>query len=57
MQVLAPGCPVHSAIAWVTGGVECEAGTSAGLGTAVWALGIPLPTLPLWRERDSACVG
>lgn len=52
MQVLAPGCPVHSAIAWVTGGVECAAGTSAGLDTAVWAPGIQLPTRPLWKERE-----
>lgn len=33
--------PVHSATAWVAGGVECGAGTGAGLDPAVWALGIP----------------
>lgn len=41
------GClnaPVHSATAWVSGGVECDTGTHAGLDTVVWALGIPSPT-------------
>lgn len=37
------GAPVHSATAWVAGGEECSAGTGAGLGAAVWALGIPFP--------------
>lgn len=38
-----PHGPVHSATAWVSGGVECDTGTDAGLDTAVWALGIPSP--------------
>jgi hypothetical protein len=38
-----PHAPVHSATAWVSGGVECDTGTDAGLDTAVWALGILSP--------------
>lgn len=54
--------PVHSATAWIAGGVECGAGTGAGLDTAVWALGIPFSMLPLlWkagpRERIQSAVG
>lgn len=42
---------VHSATAWVAGGVECEAGTVTGFYSAVWALGIPFPMLLLWRGK------
>lgn len=53
--------PVHSATAWVAGGVECGAGTRAGLDAAVWAWGIPCPTLFLLGGRgegaNSAWVG
>lgn len=38
-----PHAPVHSATAWVSGGVECDTGIDAGLDTAVWALGILSP--------------
>lgn len=39
--------PVHSATAQGAGGVECGAGPGARLDAAVWALGIPFPTLLL----------